>query len=73
LSDIGERAPALKRQRDDFESTVDRLNVTTEELKREREEHQKTKDKEEVYKKSAEDLAAENSRLVDQVIPCRNA
>ena len=68
ISDIGDRAPALKRQRDEYESAVDKLKVTSDQLTQEKASHEKTKQNEEFYKKSAEDMSAENSRLQSQVL-----
>ena len=67
MADVGERTPGLKRQREEFEATVDRLKSVTEELRLEKEAALKAKDVEEIYRKHTENLAAENSRLACQV------
>ena len=68
ISDIGDRAPAFKKQRDEYESAVDKLKLTSDQLILEKESHEKTKEKEDFYKKSVEDLTAENTRLQSQVL-----
>ena len=67
MTDVSERTPGLKRQREEFEATVDRLRSVTEELRLEKEALLKAKDAEEVYRKHNENLAAENNRLTSQV------
>jgi len=67
MTDVGERTPALKRQRDEFEATVDRLKSVTEELRLEKEALLRAKDAEDIFRKNNENLAAENSRLLCQV------
>jgi hypothetical protein len=42
--------------------------VTSDQLTQEKASHEKTKQNEEFYKKSAEDMSAENSRLQSQVL-----
>ena len=67
ISDIGDRAPALKRQRDEYETAVDKLKVKSDLLIEERECHEKTKEMEEFYRKSADALTGENFMLNCQV------
>lgn len=67
LKDIKRRTPELKHQRDEFESTVDKLKATLDELGAEKEANARWKEQREIFKRRAEDFAAENDRLNLQV------
>ena len=68
LEDLKERTAPLKRQREEYETAVEKLHTTTEKLREETEAHEKTKQNEDFYRKSVDALNAENARLHSQVI-----